>query len=176
MPETNQPTPLDPNRDHSSEPALASAYKPARRKAGWGWLVAVVVVAMVWAGAFALRGGGEAVDLKGWADGLEQGQAQAKAQDKPMVVMFTATWCGPCQTLKQQVLTRPEVDDVLKARFVPVKVDMSDAGPGDALVTRYDLKGWPTMIAMTPQGEEIRRIEGVVQTDTFLDWLESIER
>lgn len=170
---------MGPNRDHPTDPPQPPANPPRRKKFGWGWLVAVTLVALAWAGAFALRGGGEEVQLEGWAHGLEEGQAQAKAQDKPMLVMFTATWCGPCQVMKQNVLTRPAVDEALKAGFVPVKVDMSNAGPGDALVQQYGLSGWPTLIAMSPEGEEIKRIEGLAgpakSPDTFIDWLDAIE-
>ena len=165
--------PPEPNPPTTPVPTARSG------KSGWFWFLAIAVVVIAWAGAFALRGGDEDVELDGWSHGLDEGKARAQEQDRPMVVLFTATWCGPCQLLKQKVLNQPEVASALQAGFVPVKVDMSDARMDDPLIKQYDLRGWPTLIAMTPEGKEIKRIEGLTKSaqspESFNDWLASIK-
>lgn len=152
---------------------------PVHKKPGLGWGVAIALVILVWAGAVVMRGGGgEKVELLGWEAGLEAGQAKAAEFDRPMVVMFTADWCRPCQILKREILTEPGVEEVLFTDFVPVTVDMTNAGRSDPRISEYRIDGYPTLIVLSPDGEEIQRVSGfgrgaVASTEAFQAWLES---
>lgn len=150
-----------------------------RWPASMGWGAALLLVIAAWAVAFVLRGGsGEKVVIEGWVDGLEAGQAQAAEADQPMVVLFTAGWCGPCQNLKHDVLSRPEVVEALQADFVPVQIDLTDrssANPNLQVAQRYGVGGIPTIIAMSPDGETIARYDGGRSVESFTGWLEAIE-
>ena len=166
--------PTEPNPPSSSAPATSG-------KAALGWFLAIAVVILAWAGAYALRNGGQDVELTGWAHGLDEGKAKAQEDGRPMVVLFTATWCGPCQHLKQTVLTQPKVHDALQAGYVPVKVDMSNADISDPLIKQYQLEGWPTVIVMSADGTEIKRFAGTAakpaqSPEDFINWLSTVER
>jgi len=65
-----------------------------KAKSHLGWIIALGVVAVVWAAAFAIRGDGAGSGniMPGWADGMEAGQRLAQEHDRPMVVAFTAEW------------------------------------------------------------------------------------
>ena len=52
------------------------------------WVVAVLAVVVVWAGAYALRGGTEKHILPGWVDGLTAGQHEAERSGRPMVLLL----------------------------------------------------------------------------------------
>ena len=150
-------------QDHSVKPA-----------ASIGWIVAVLLVIVAWAGAYALRGGGDKEVMPGWADGMPAGQQLAQDTDKPMVVLFTASWCGPCQSLKSNVLTKGDVNEALQNNFVPVQIDLSDQSPGNpnvAVAQQYGVTGIPTVIAMTPDGEPIG-VYGGDSASAFVGWLD----
>ena len=139
-----------------------------------GWIIAVLLVVLAWAGAYALRGSGEKHVLEGWADGMSAGQQLAEEADKPMVVLFTAGWCGPCQDLKRDVLTKGDVSAALQAGFVPVQIDLTDQSannPNLAVAQRYGIAGIPTVIAMTPDGKPIEVYKGGRTVDDFAAWL-----
>ena len=164
----------NPNDTPATEPA------PTRRPAWLGWGGAMVLVILVWAVACSIRDGGEKVALAGWEAGLEAGQAEAAELDRPMVVMFTADWCRPCQMLKRDILTDERVEEVLFTNFVPVTEDMTNAGRSDPRLSTYRVDGYPTLIVLSPDGEEIQRVSGygrgaVASTDAFLAWLESAQ-
>lgn len=143
------------------------------------WVLAVLVVIGVWAGAYALRGGGNEQAMAGWADGMPAGQALAEDADKPMVVLFTAGWCPPCQQLKKNVLTKDEVNDALQAGFVPVQIDLTDqssSNPNLAVAQQYGVQGIPMVVAMTPDGEPIEVYSGRHDVAGFTGWLEQLSR
>lgn len=141
------------------------------------WIVAVLLVFAAWAGAVALRG--EKQVLAGWADGMPTGQQLAQEADKPMIVLFTATWCGPCQKLKKNVLTQPEVHNKLQAGFVPVQIDMTDqssANPNLPVQQQYQVGGYPTVVAMSPTGEWIESFQDDRTPARFLAWLDRMAK
>ena len=152
----------------TDEQALAK-----KRPVPVGWIVAVLLVIVAWIVASALRGGGEKEVMPGWADGMPAGQQLAQEADKPMVVLFTAGWCAPCQQLKKNVLTRDKVQAQLQADFVPVQIDLTDqssSNPNMAVAQKYGIRGYPTVIAMTPEGEPIDVYRGD-SVSSFTGWL-----
>lgn len=151
------------------------------KKTAWlGWGIAVLFVGLAWFAAIQKRGGvgTEPISMPGWSAGMDAGQAKAQELDRPMVVLFTADWCGPCQQLKKNVLTTPEVDAALGAGFVPVIVDLTDTSTGSpdaAAAQRYGVRGIPTVIAMRPDGEPIASFNGERSVAGFNRWLGGIE-
>lgn len=143
-----------------------------------GWVVAVLLVLGVWFGAYALRGGGNKEILPGWVDGMPAGQVLAEETDKPMVVLFTAGWCPPCQQLKKNVLRKDEVSDALQAGFVPVQIDLTQqsGNPNVAVAQQYGVTGIPAVIAMTPKGEVIESYRGKHDVAGFTGWLERLSQ
>jgi thioredoxin-like negative regulator of GroEL len=91
-----------------------------------------------------------------WGADLAQGLAQAKQDGKPVVVDFSASWCGWCKKLEQDTFPDPGVQDLL-GRYVRVRVD-ADTHP--ELVTQYGVKGLPTLLLLDSSGRTIRRVDG----------------
>jgi thioredoxin 1 len=84
-----------------------------------------------------------------------------------VLVDFSATWCGPCKILE------PVLDVIAKERALPiVKVDI-DASP--ALVTRYGVRGAPTLILFRG-GQPIQKQIGATSKQRLIEWLTSAPR
>ncbi|MEM6506054.1 MAG: thioredoxin fold domain-containing protein [Planctomycetota bacterium] len=150
-----------------------------RGSASFGWVVAVLLVVVAWAGAYALRGGGSGEVMAGWADGMPAGQQLAKEADKPMVVLFTAGWCPPCRALKNNVFTDGGVQQALQAGFVPVQIDLTDqsaANPNMEVAAKYGVRGIPTVLAMTPDGVPFAEYAGGDSTGAFNQWLDGLSQ
>ena len=79
-----------------------------------------------------------------------------EAADKPLMVYFTATWCGPCQTMKKEAWSN---DAVVKAAspYTPVMIDIDEQ---PEVAEAHNLDGVPTVILMSKDGQELDRMVG----------------
>lgn len=82
------------------------------------------------------------------------------------------TWCAPCRRLDEEVFISPVVE-AAAAGMIAVKVD-AESGDGPALVRRYRVVGYPTVLVLDSSGEERGRIFGYVDADEFAATLRAI--
>jgi len=86
----------------------------------------------------------------------EAGVALASQTSKPMLVDFTATWCGWCKKLEQDVFSNKEMIS-LSQQFVCIRVD-GDERPD--LASRFGVDGYPTTLILDASGQELGRTVG----------------
>lgn len=101
-------------------------------------------------------------DLR-WADAV----AQATATGRPILIDFTAAWCGPCKLLDVMVFNEPRVIAALQD-VVLLQVDFDAPGP-DALPGRFGVTSLPTLAWCAPDGSEVDRLVGYVSSARFLE-------
>ncbi|MCD8042712.1 MAG: thioredoxin [Tannerellaceae bacterium] len=85
--------------------------------------------------------------------------------DKPVLVDFFATWCGPCKALAPTIeAIGHEVQG--KARVLKIDIDKNEA-----LATQYRIQSVPTLMIFS-QGESVWRSSGVLDKATITQELE----
>lgn len=78
--------------------------------------------------------------------------AAAAAQDRPVLLHLAAAWCHWCRVMDETTYADPEVVAMIRAEFVPVRVDV-DRHPH--VRDRYLAGGWPTVAFLTPAGDRL---------------------
>jgi thioredoxin-related protein len=95
--------------------------------------------------------------------------AQAKAANKPLFLYWGAVWCPPCNQVKATIFNRQEFIEK-SHHFVPVYLD-GDTPGAQKLGERFKVRGYPTMILFKPDGTEITRLPGEVDSERYLQVL-----
>ena len=74
--------------------------------------------------------------------------------EKPVLVDFYATWCGPCQTMM------PVIEDVKNHFGSQLRVLKIDIDKNLAATTKYKVRGVPTFL-LFKNGEVVWRSSGI---------------
>lgn len=92
---------------------------------------------------------------------LEEAKAKAKAENKRLMIMVSATFCGPCKQLERNVYPTPEFRKLRDDNKLILKYyhDLDKNDP-DNVHGQYKIKAYPSFIVLSPDGKETVRIAG----------------
>lgn len=92
-----------------------------------------------------------------WSTDIEGSLKAANAQQRLVLMKFTATWCGPCKRMEKETFGDPAVANLVNQSFVPVLVD------GDKhkdLVKHLQVVGFPSILVVSPEMIILHREKG----------------
>lgn len=107
----------------------------------------------------------------------EKARALSQAAGRPILYDFTAAWCGPCKLLDRD-WGDAGVAEKVNASFVPARIvdrvreDGRNAPDVAEMVQRYEISGFPTLVAAAPDGTLIAKLEGYRGRAALLEFLE----
>lgn len=93
--------------------------------------------------------------------------AQAKKENKPIFMNVYATWCPPCNKIKQTTFMSDKVGEAMNKNFVNISID-AEKGEGIALAQKYEVTAHPLMLVIDANGNVQKRILGFVKEDQLL--------
>lgn len=100
-------------------------------------------------------GSAEAKQLN-WYKDFQQAAEEANRSNRPMLVKFSADWCGYCHKMKKS-FSDAKVTNHVQSCFVPVMIDADDQ---PQLMERIGVEGLPTTVIISPEFKVIKRIKG----------------
>jgi thiol:disulfide interchange protein DsbD len=135
-------------------------------------------IALVSGAAFAaiVAVGRPSATLAWHTGGLEAARAQALRESRPLLVDFTAAWCGACKELDKFTFSEKAVGSEM-GRFVAVKVDAThDDDPAvQGAMARYRVRGLPTVLIFDSRGNESLRFTEFVPPERFLPAIQRVD-
>ena len=106
-----------------------------------------------------------------WETNPHAASLKARAESKPIMLHFTADWCGPCQNQKRFVFSSPEVVRAIHQHAVPVLVNIDT---NKALAEELNVRSIPHDVFLSPDGEVIGRRNSPTDTRNFVSMCKSI--
>ncbi len=95
--------------------------------------------------------------IMSWRHSEDVAFADAKEENKGVMIDFGASWCAPCIII-EKVFGEPEVFELLNADFVPLKFDVSDSTDADqVLQEKYKATSLPAVLFLDAEGNELLR-------------------
>jgi thiol:disulfide interchange protein DsbD len=135
-------------------------------------------LALVSAGAFAVvLGLGKPTSALAWEkQSVDVVQARAVSEGRPLLVDFTAEWCGACKKLDKETFAEAGVGAEM-GRFLAVKVDAThgDDPAVEATLQRFRVVGLPTVLVFDSRGKEALRYTDFVPPHRFLEGIRAVD-
>lgn len=76
---------------------------------------------------------------------IEQASEQSHTTGKPMLVLVTADWCAPCQSLKRGALSDPAVIEWVSENMIPVYLE---DGANQDQIRMLPVNSFPTTLVL----------------------------
>jgi thioredoxin-related protein len=122
----------------------------------------------------------------GWITSYEQGQQEAKAGDKLVLLDFTGSdWCGWCKLLDKEIFSQPAFKEYASKNLVLVELDFprqkdiaaATKIQNERLAIKYRVQGFPTIIVLNGDGKKIAEF-GYMQggPEAFIAELEKLRK
>lgn len=106
-----------------------------------------------------------------WSSNYAESVAKAQQESRPIIIDFTAEWCGWCKRLDEEVYADNSVETAL-ANFVCLKIDV-DKQPNVALA--YNVQSMPRTIIINTHNEMVGDLNGFAPLGPFLEFLEGVK-
>jgi thiol:disulfide interchange protein DsbD len=116
--------------------------------------------------------GGAAAQAEGieWMNDEAAALARAQAENKPLVIDFTAEWCQACHELDRYTFSDAQVAGLARGEFIALRLDCTKGGDPAvrAVQQKYGVTGLPTVVFTRPDGTPVDKTIGFVEAAPFL--------
>lgn len=104
-----------------------------------------------------------------WKTDYTEALFQAQSQDQTTLAYFYTDWCGYCKEMDQKTFQDPQVIDQMANKYTWLKLNAETDPVGVELGQELGVTGYPTIVIMDHQGQEIDRLQGFIPPERFIE-------
>ena len=108
------------------------------------------------------------IDWQPWSESIFN---KATGEHRFVLLDLEAVWCHWCHVMDEITYRDPKVIELIKTRYIAVKVDQ-DSRPD--LSARYEDYGWPATVVFNSDGSEIVKRQGYIPPMPMASMLQAI--
>jgi thiol:disulfide interchange protein len=109
----------------------------------------------------------------GFKTSLPAALKEAKKEGKPVIAIYSAVWCGPCQQMKHKVYPSAQVKP-FHDKFVWAYLDADDEKANAADMQKFGVEGIPHIQFLSSSGKPIDKQIGSSSPEEFVEKLQSV--
>ena len=102
-----------------------------------------------------------------WIQSYPQALKQAQEEGKLILAYLYTDWCGYCKKMEAETFTDQAVIDEMSDSYVWLKLNAETDDEGRRLQERFNITGYPGLLLLDGQGQEMERISGFVPPGAF---------
>lgn len=106
-----------------------------------------------------------------WHKSYGKAAKEAKEKGLPLLIGFTATWCGPCRQMQQLTFRDKQVVNYVQSGFVALSLD---ADENSDLVRGFRVEAFPTTLVVSPELKIVKRFSGYQSSSTLISDLDKV--
>ena len=120
-------------------------------------------------------------ELSSWTS-MGSAMDESRRTGKPILLDFSADWCGPCRDMKRSVFDDWKLGEAVRRAVIPVAVvdrvreEGRNTPEVESLQSRYGVRAFPTLVVFHPGTGRTQSTRGYGGADYTVQWIESAAR
>lgn len=106
-----------------------------------------------------------------WETDPQAALQRSAASGRPVLMKFTAEWCGHCKNMERTTFADPKMVEVVHQNFIPLLIDTDQH---QDLAKELKITGLPALLIVAPDLTIVDRIRGFQTTDRLLPRLNTV--
>jgi thiol:disulfide interchange protein len=108
---------------------------------------------------------------------LESALSESRGNGKPVMIDFSAEWCGPCRRLKGELFDDLTAGRAVQTAVIPVSIvdrrreDGQNPPDIEGLQTRFQVDAFPTLVVFNPETGKSMKTQGFGDAERTLQWI-----
>lgn len=115
----------------------------------------------------------EDVEVRFFKGSYQDLTQQASNQGKSYILFFTKENCIPCEKMKEETFTDPDLAALLMEKTLIYEAEIPEMEAYE-LAIEYHVVGYPTMLLFSPSGVLLGRLEGGQSVRSLTDYILSM--
>lgn len=108
-----------------------------------------------------------------WMDDLREAIKMAQAENKRVLIDFTADWCAACKKMDATTFKDGTVIKELERNWIPVKIDSTvQSTKIESILKKFNITGLPSMVILDSDGRMVKKLAGFQEASDLKTELE----